>query len=86
MKRNENPSYFCTKAVENALQNTPTRTELKVEIWIVTDARRRTDLDHFKSNYSGVEVKTIRVKANESVRIQRNWKFTKGDFDVVLLN
>ena len=86
MKRNENPSYFCTKAVEKALQNTPTRRESKVEIWIVTDARRRTDLDHFRRNYCGVEVKTIRVKANESVRIQRNWKFTKGGFDVVLLN
>lgn len=46
-------------------------------VWIVSDARRRTDLLWFKENFGSV-VKTVRVLADEEVRVQRGWKFTSG--------
>ena len=53
----------------------------KFNIWIITDARRQTDLDYFKSKYLNL-VKTVRVVADESVRIERNWKFTQGNNEI----
>lgn len=46
-------------------------------VWIVSDARRRTDLQWFKENFGSV-VKTVRVLADDEVRIQRGWEFTSG--------
>jgi len=74
LKRAENPSYFCQKAIENLNDFGEIG---KFNIWIITDARRQTDLSYFKSNYPN-QVKTIRVKAEDSVREARNWKFTPG--------
>jgi phosphomevalonate kinase len=74
LKRAENPSYFCEKAIENL---NDFEEICKFKIWIITDARRQTDLSYFRSNYPN-QVKTIRVKAEDSVREARNWKFTSG--------
>ena len=54
----------------------------KFSIWIITDARRQTDFEYFKSKYLNL-VKTVRVVADESVRIERNWTFTQGNYDVI---
>ena len=54
----------------------------KFSIWIITDARRQTDYEYFKSKYLNL-VKTVRVVADESVRIERNWTFTQGNYDVI---
>jgi len=48
-------------------------------VWIVSDARRRTDLQWFRENF-GTVVKTVRVVAEDDVRIQRGWQFTAGKF------
>ena len=83
-KRKEDSSYFCEKAVEKTLKELNESKELmnKFIIWIITDARRHTDLNYFKSKYLNL-VKTVRVVADESVRIERNWKFTQGNNDVI---
>ena len=52
--------------------------ENKFHVWIVTDARRRTDLEYFKASYSKTYVKTVRVLADERIRSQRNWFYTEG--------
>ena len=49
----------------------------KFKVWIITDARRQTDLSYFEFKYPG-QVKTIRIHADDSVRAQRNWTFTIG--------
>jgi phosphomevalonate kinase len=74
LKRAENPTFFCEKAIENLTDNDRNG---KFKFWLITDARRRTDIDYFKLNFSG-KIKTIRVQAVDSVREERNWKFTPG--------
>lgn len=73
-KREEDPFYFCQKAVEK-LSKPPK--EAKYNLWIVTDARRRTDLKYFTENYPN-QTKTVRVFADEATRLKRNWIFTEG--------
>lgn len=47
------------------------------KIWIVSDARRKTDLKWFKDNY-GERCKTIRIVCNNEVRKNRGWEFCPG--------
>lgn len=44
-------------------------------IIIVSDIRRRTDVDYFKANHN---IKTIRIEAGTKVREQRGWQFEDG--------
>jgi len=46
-------------------------------VWIVSDVRRRTDICWFRENY-GEAVRTIRVTADDDVRISRGWTYTPG--------
>ncbi|GAB6019415.1 hypothetical protein CHUAL_000996 [Chamberlinius hualienensis] len=71
-KRNAVPGYFCELAVKEAMTKS---------IWIVSDARRPSDIQYFKDRYTH-RVKTIRVKATEEVRQKRGWYLTKGVDDV----
>lgn len=48
-------------------------------IWIISDARRKTDLQWFKENYVD-KCKTIRISSSEEVRKNRGWKFCKGKY------
>lgn len=79
-KRAQDPGYFCRKAVENEIKNLETNSNLnkKFLIFLITDARRKTDLQYFNSTYPSL-IKTVRVYASEEVRKQRNWVFTPGD-------
>ncbi|XP_071450366.1 phosphomevalonate kinase [Hetaerina americana] len=72
--RNQDYGYFCRASIEMY------HAEEK-PIWIVSDARRKTDLRWFEENYSG-RVKTVRVEADEEVRKERGWVFTPGVDDV----
>jgi phosphomevalonate kinase len=73
-KREHNPFIFCDKAVDDALLK---YCQNKFNIWIVTDARRKTDLKYFKEKFPS-QIKTVRVMADEEVRVKRNWVFTEG--------
>lgn len=68
-KRNREPYYFCWKIVEEADVSNP--------VWIVSDARRKTDIQFFKEYYPDV-VKFVRISASENTRQQRGFVFTTG--------
>lgn len=69
--RNEDPSYFCLKAIE-AYEG------CKFPIWIVSDCRRRSDFHFFLTKYGSDVCKTVRVYASESVRESRGFTFQAG--------
>lgn len=76
-KRNADPSYFCRLAVKM----TPSgifkeNGSLQKPIWIVSDARRKSDVHYFKENYN--KVVHVRINASEEVRKSRAWIFTPG--------
>ncbi|GIY14216.1 phosphomevalonate kinase [Caerostris extrusa] len=68
--RNQDPGYFCRHAIEQS------QAAFK-KVWIVSDARRKTDLDFFHLNY-GNETYTVRISASDAVRKERGWIYTEG--------
>lgn len=48
------------------------------DVWIISDARRKTDIDWFKSNFKNV--KTVRINATECTRKSRGWKYIQGKY------
>ncbi|KAH7645000.1 phosphomevalonate kinase [Dermatophagoides farinae] len=56
----------------------------KKPIWILNDARRPTDLRYFQSDENEINLDnnckqlTIRIRSDDSIRIDRGWKFTIG--------
>ncbi|XP_069506340.1 phosphomevalonate kinase isoform X2 [Ambystoma mexicanum] len=66
-KRNDDPGFFCRIIVQSASQ----------PIWVVSDTRRRSDVDWFRASYGEV-MQTVRVQASEDIRRQRGWDFTPG--------
>jgi phosphomevalonate kinase len=67
--------------------------------WIISDARRSTDVQYFKQQY-GDKVKTVRIVASEKIRTERGFAFSSGiddaesecgldhitDWDVIIKN
>ncbi|XP_060551937.1 phosphomevalonate kinase-like isoform X2 [Ruditapes philippinarum] len=90
-KRNLESYFFCRKTVEAA--------DILKPLWIISDARRKTDINFFREHYPDV-VTFVRIEASESVRQQRGFVFTKGvddaesecgldtgiDWDIVIQN
>ncbi|XP_069136819.1 phosphomevalonate kinase-like isoform X2 [Argopecten irradians] len=89
-KRRQDPGFFCRVATSGE--------DSKKPVWIISDARRKTDAEYFKTNFPNI-TKTIRVTASESVRESRGFVFTQGiddaesecdlddiDFDFVIIN
>ncbi|KAA0197221.1 hypothetical protein HAZT_HAZT002550 [Hyalella azteca] len=68
--RARDPSYFIIRAVHLAKGES-------FPVWIVSDMRRRSDLQYFRTNYPN-ECVTVRVSASPDARVNRGWKFTKG--------
>uniref|UniRef100_V9L5G1 Phosphomevalonate kinase n=1 Tax=Callorhinchus milii TaxID=7868 RepID=V9L5G1_CALMI len=66
-RRAHDPGFFCREAVRHATQ----------PVWIVSDARRLSDVEWFRQHYSSV-LQTVRVSASEDTRKQRGWEFTPG--------
>lgn len=64
-KRTEDPAFFCDLTTMSA----------KKPLWIVSDARRITDLEYFKCKYKTIHV---RVVASEETRLKRGWTFVSG--------
>uniref|UniRef100_A0A0L8FPA3 Phosphomevalonate kinase n=2 Tax=Octopus bimaculoides TaxID=37653 RepID=A0A0L8FPA3_OCTBM len=71
-KRNIDPGYFCKLATSEEYG-----IECKKPIWIISDARRQTDLDYFLQKYTD-RVQTVRITATEDIRKERGYIFTKG--------
>ncbi|KAF1597549.1 UNVERIFIED_CONTAM: Phosphomevalonate kinase, partial [Eudyptes robustus] len=67
--RSKDPAYFCRKTVEAV-------TDLSsVDILIISDCRRPTDLLYFKSHFNAV---FLRVEADIETRKERGWEFQDG--------
>ncbi|XP_030832374.1 phosphomevalonate kinase [Strongylocentrotus purpuratus] len=68
-KRNEDPSIFCRLATLDV--------STQHKVWLISDARRKTDVAYFKETYSD-RAKLVRVQADESIRASRGYVFKKG--------
>lgn len=66
-RREQDPGFFCRLAQMGVTQ----------PVWIVSDARRLSDLQWFRTEYPG-QTRCIRVEASENTRRQRGWEFTPG--------
>ncbi|KAH9503235.1 hypothetical protein Btru_068517 [Bulinus truncatus] len=90
-KRNQDPGYFCRLATSEE--------GCEKDIWIISDARRLSDVTYFKENYKDAVI-TVRVEADLPIRQQRGFIFTEGiddaesecgldtgvDWDIVIYN
>lgn len=68
--RTAQPDYFCYHAI---LQS---RARIK-NIWIVSDARRQTDIDFFHKKFPDI-TSFIRIHSSLEVRKSRRWNFITG--------
>ncbi|MBN3309649.1 PMVK kinase, partial [Amia calva] len=66
-RRQADPGLFCRLAIGDARQ----------PVWLVSDARRRSDLEWFWNRF-GERSRTVRVEASEDKRRERGWEFTAG--------
>ena len=44
-------------------------------IWIVSDCRRKTDIQYFKETYNPDSIQHVRVEASRAIREARGWQF-----------
>ena len=75
-KRQKDPGFFCRLATSGSGCSKP--------VWIVSDARRETDLQYFRDSYGHI-TKFVRVVADQDVRKQRGFIFQKGESKAKLL-
>jgi len=78
-KRNNDYGHFCRLVASGPGSEKP--------VWIISDARRRTDVLYFEESYR-CRVLKVRVVATEEARQLRGWIFTsgkctEGDSDVI---
>ncbi|CAL9707811.1 unnamed protein product [Knipowitschia caucasica] len=66
-QRRNDPGYFCRLATRGATE----------PVWIISDARRSTDLTWFRTQYPD-KTRTIRVQCSDQIRTTRGWSFTEG--------
>ncbi|XP_075259760.1 phosphomevalonate kinase-like [Convolutriloba macropyga] len=74
-KRSEDPSFFCDLVV-NTIPAKDRHDE--TNIWIVSDARRPSDIDYFVRNYGREKCILIRVSASHETRMSRGFEFQPG--------
>jgi len=67
-KRYKDYGHFCRLIASGPGSEKP--------IWIISDARRRTDIQYFEENYR--RVIKVRIVATEEARLRRGWVFTSG--------
>lgn len=72
-KRKSDPSFFCDLAVNSE--------STKKDVWIISDARRLTDIEYFRRNFSS-ETITVRIECDLSIRKERGLIFTKGMYTI----
>ncbi|KAL4710953.1 hypothetical protein ACJJTC_017918 [Scirpophaga incertulas] len=66
--RDKDYGYFCRQACHNVVSR---------PLWIVSDIRRKTDIQWFKEVYGGL-IKTIRITADEETRKSRGFIYQDG--------
>ena len=76
-QRKNNAYVFCEIVKQEALEsNKP--------VWILSDARRQTDVEYFLNfaKEQSIGFYSVRVEADNETRKQRGWIYTKGVDDV----
>ncbi|XP_033329387.2 phosphomevalonate kinase [Megalopta genalis] len=68
--RNRDYGYFCRAALD--MYNVHDKS-----IWIVSDVRRKTDIQWFMQNF-GSACKTVRILSDDTTRKKRGWIFVPG--------
>uniref|UniRef100_A0A3P8SY69 Phosphomevalonate kinase n=1 Tax=Amphiprion percula TaxID=161767 RepID=A0A3P8SY69_AMPPE len=66
-RRLQDPGFFCRLATRGIRQ----------PVWVVSDARRLSDLQWFRSKFP-LQTQCVRVQSSEETRMQRGWSFTAG--------
>nr|XP_039255499.1 phosphomevalonate kinase-like [Styela clava] len=66
-ERNKDSEVFCRLATQIASK----------PIWIVTDARRPSDIEYFQKYYREKTI-LLRISCSDTTRINRGWKFVSG--------
>eukprot|EP00794_Sanderia_malayensis_P015104 gene15104-16662_t len=66
-KRRCEPEYFCKQLIPEGIKSGKL-------IWIISDIRRRTDIQFF-DQFDNVK---LRITANEDTRLKRGWNFIPG--------
>lgn len=66
-RRRQDPGLFCRLASTGAHQ----------PVWVVSDARRLSDLQWFQAEFPQ-QTQSVRVQSSENTRSQRGWSFTAG--------
>ncbi|KAF6021927.1 pmvk [Bugula neritina] len=69
-KRDEDSAYFCRLSTE-------TSPGFHKPVWIISDARRKTDIKYFKETYPSATM-TVRVTADIATRENRGYVFTRN--------
>jgi len=90
-RRRADPAYFIRHIASTAEAERP--------LWVISDARRRSDVTCFQQLYGNHRVLFVRIEASMETRSARGWKFTPGvddaesecdldssQFDLVVLN
>jgi len=68
-KRNKDTGFFCNLITKEEGSDK--------KVWIISDARRHSDIDFFKKKYEK-ETITIRIHSDLNVRVDRGFIFKKG--------
>jgi len=69
--RNKDHGYFCRHSI--AMYEAE-----KYPVWIVSDCRRKTDIQFFRETYGEERIQHVRIEASEDVRVGRGWAFQAG--------
>lgn len=71
--RKSDSDYFLKIAIQESQSN-------KYPIWMLTDARRLTDVHYFKNNikFQNSKIISLRITASDQTRKRRGWEFTDG--------
>ncbi|XP_011308199.1 phosphomevalonate kinase [Fopius arisanus] len=69
-RRRQDHGYFCRAAID--MYNARGK-----RIWIVSDVRRKTDVQWFRDNFPG-KCRGIRINCTNETRERRGWRFTPG--------
>lgn len=71
--RKSDSDYFLKITIQESQAN-------KYPIWMLTDARRLTDVQYFKNNvkFQNSKIISLRITASDQTRKRRGWEFTDG--------
>uniref|UniRef100_A0A2M3ZKC3 Phosphomevalonate kinase n=1 Tax=Anopheles braziliensis TaxID=58242 RepID=A0A2M3ZKC3_9DIPT len=71
-QRRQDYGVFCREACRM----------MQREICIVSDVRRRTDIQFFRETFERSRLRTLRIEASDDTRTGRGWRFEAGVDDV----